>query len=883
MSIPSRPPLKKQFTSNVNIATSSVPSSSGSSPSAPAASTSSTSTNITSQISPTPPIILTKSTTTTTSQISLEDIEKTTAKSYSKNAWLKQLRKAKAEHTKLENKEPTLEKDLINAEATKGLIRIQWNMIQHSLYMMAKSTLDIDTTIPDDLSKIVNDSDILMKAHSTAKDFQIMLLDYIKNWKDNANKLETKWQQENEASKKHALLSEWLIREVKQLRISYNAGKQLLHDTKQQHSAVNHQTEQIINQIKIALDDFEKLQNTLDEQTNLLMQAEKKRDRLKSKVVESVSNGGINCLTEDFLDIQEKKPTTTVEVASSSPSSSTTPNTPLSIATPSISNTNNKLSTSNQENKTNIDQTIKSQLSEHQLIIDARNKEISDLKSEKQSFFDEIDRLKIQITQIPEDRLINTDYFKNLQISYGYYRQRAHYLDQMRNKLDRSLDDLVLTRKIWIDDLKAEKTSQSATLDAEMKRLENDLIRIRGQRDQFQSQYDDESAKEKDMKETNQRILHSAKEQKEYIISLETKLEDYKSNTTMAGPSTEDLKRFEDLQSSIDNIKYSLEYINEIGLNWNANESQQSINTFTQKIHNLQNQLDFWKRYENSDNQQNIHIKNLKDELYSLKKESEKLSLMADMFEKMETQLLDEIDRMAIIYGQLEEQGSKNVFLDDYKQEYKAKLLLEKSKFAQTFPSLVAAKEKQLTNVTNLRLTSEKQKELLQQLKEREKTLHVQLSGKENEALRLAQSVENDKLLVESLTQQLEESKNTTDQLEEYLNELQNILKEKTQAFEEEKQLQVRVEENHEKMKRKWDMISQGNHPQEQQLIEECDELRSLLKCSTCKTRFRSHLLIRCMHTFCKKCIDDRLETRQRRCPTCSESFGASDVKQFYL
>lgn len=136
------------------------------------------------------------------------------------------------------------------------------------------------------------------------------------------------------------------------------------------------------------------------------------------------------------------------------------------------------------------------------------------MKSERQTFFDEIDRLKLQITQIPEERLINTDYFKNLQTSYGYYRQRAHYLEQMRNKLDRSLDDLVLARKIWIDDLKAEKASQSSTLDSEMKRLENDLIRIRGQRDQFQSQYDEETAKEKDMKEANQRILHSAEEQK---------------------------------------------------------------------------------------------------------------------------------------------------------------------------------------------------------------------------------------------------------------------------------------------------------------------------------------------------------------------------------
>ncbi|CAO3630534.1 unnamed protein product [Cunninghamella echinulata] len=891
MSIPSRPPLKKRFTSNVNIATSSVSTSGGSG--SPPSAVSISSSPITSS---SPPSILTKSkftttttttTTITTNLLSLEDIDKTTAKSYSKNAWLKQLRKAKVECNSLENKESAIENELINLEATKGIIRIQWNMIQQSLYMIAKSNLNIDTTMPDDLPEEINDTDKnwLKKSHSTAEEFQMMILEYIKTWMESARKLEIEWQHETD-SKKHALLSEWLIREIKKLRTSYNAGKQLLHDTKQQQTLLGQQTNQIIKYIKMALDDFGKLQTSLEEQTSLLMQAEKKNDRSKSKVIESVSNGGIDCLTEDFLNPnnnEEKKQQQITTVSTSTLPS--VPNTPSSATVSSTvsSTTDNNSSTSNHEIKSSIEQNIKSLLAEHQLIIDARNKELSDLKSEKQALFDEIDRLKIQMAQIPEERLLNTDYFKNLQSSYGYYRQRAHHLEQMRNKLDRTLDDLVLARKIWVDDLKAEKTSQSTTLDSEMKKLENDLIRIRGQRDHFQNQYDDETAKEDDMKETNQRIIRSAKDQKEYIISLEKKLEEYKSNTTVAGPLKDDLEHFEELQSYIDNIKFSLEYLNEIGLNWSLNESQQSVNVLTRKIQTLQNQLDFWKIYDNDSTEQSTRIKSLKNELYSLKKESEKLSLMIDMFEKTESQLLDEIDRMATVYGQLEEQGSKKVFLDDYKQDYKAKLLLEKSKFAQTFSSLVAAKEKQLTNVTNLRLTSEKQKELLQQIKEREKTLDLQLSGKENEALRLAQSVEGDKLIVDSLTQQLEESKSTADQLEEYLTELQNVLKEKTQAYEEEKQLQDRVEESHEKMKRKWDMISQGNHPQEQQLVEECDELRSLLKCSTCRTRFRSHLLIRCMHTFCKKCIDDRLETRQRRCPTCSESFGASDVKQFYL
>ncbi|KAI9481711.1 MAG: hypothetical protein EXX96DRAFT_222280 [Benjaminiella poitrasii] len=109
------------------------------------------------------------------------------------------------------------------------------------------------------------------------------------------------------------------------------------------------------------------------------------------------------------------------------------------------------------------------------------------------------------------------------------------------------------------------------------------------------------------------------------------------------------------------------------------------------------------------------------------------------------------------------------------------------------------------------------------------------------------------------------------------------MLKEKIKLLEEEKYIQSQLEENYEKMKKKWDKISQGDNPAEQQLIDECEELRALLKCSTCRQRVRTHILIRCMHTFCKNCIDARLETRQRRCPTCSEPFGANDVKNFFF
>jgi E3 ubiquitin-protein ligase BRE1 len=59
--------------------------------------------------------------------------------------------------------------------------------------------------------------------------------------------------------------------------------------------------------------------------------------------------------------------------------------------------------------------------------------------------------------------------------------------------------------------------------------------------------------------------------------------------------------------------------------------------------------------------------------------------------------------------------------------------------------------------------------------------------------------------------------------------------------------------------------------------------LQRMLKCSSCRQKFKSHTITRCFHMFCKDCIDSRLETRQRKCPSCSAAFGAHDVQQVYF
>ncbi|RKP01754.1 hypothetical protein CXG81DRAFT_11594 [Caulochytrium protostelioides] len=64
---------------------------------------------------------------------------------------------------------------------------------------------------------------------------------------------------------------------------------------------------------------------------------------------------------------------------------------------------------------------------------------------------------------------------------------------------------------------------------------------------------------------------------------------------------------------------------------------------------------------------------------------------------------------------------------------------------------------------------------------------------------------------------------------------------------------------------------------------KQVEELRFLLLCSSCRKRFKSHCLARCMHVFCKDCIDDMYTSRQRKCPSCGLGFGQQDIRQVYL
>ena len=51
----------------------------------------------------------------------------------------------------------------------------------------------------------------------------------------------------------------------------------------------------------------------------------------------------------------------------------------------------------------------------------------------------------------------------------------------------------------------------------------------------------------------------------------------------------------------------------------------------------------------------------------------------------------------------------------------------------------------------------------------------------------------------------------------------------------------------------------------------------------SCKINEKDAVITKCCHTFCRSCIDHRLNLRNRKCPTCGVGIDAQQVKELFL
>ncbi|KAI0305442.1 BRE1-domain-containing protein [Multifurca ochricompacta] len=277
-------------------------------------------------------------------------------------------------------------------------------------------------------------------------------------------------------------------------------------------------------------------------------------------------------------------------------------------------------------------------------------------------------------------------------------------------------------------------------------------------------------------------------------------------------------------------------------------------------------------------------VKQLAEQLKLKEEELRALRLQDAQHADAEAALYDEIGKLSTAWESLQAQVTSKVFDLAAAEERIMKVNLDKAKADNKFFAAMREKEAVENEHKHLARTNEKLLKHISNLTDVDKANTNRLTVMEQSVAAANAKVEAYKSRITSLESSLYQARLTLFlQLRKVIDdgrkESSDLLTELRKAQEALSVANLTVERQRKAGENKATPSSQ----KEAQLQREVDKCMSILKCSTCKQNMRSTVLTKCLHTFCKSCIDMRIATRQRKCPACNLAFAQSDVQQLYF
>ncbi|CAO3681162.1 unnamed protein product [Rhizopus stolonifer] len=532
-----------------------------------------------------------------------------------------------------------------------------------------------------------------------------------------------------------------------------------------------------------------------------------------------------------------------------------------------------------------------------QQLLDQRLHDIDMIKEDRIGLKKQISKLQMDLVCVPESRIYKAPLCRQLFQSRTYQKDKCNHLSDICHDLQMNTEDLSSNRRRFIRDLDYEQVNHFKEMESQLKKLDVDLTRIRGQRDALQMSLEEGKASSGIARASIVELKTIADARKERVNYLETEVLRLQKKTV----AKTGVRGYYDIVSNglgkepllmpLENeLKLMEERVLEHKDNVRTKFPQEDVEVELERISKIkQLQLKaklFEERYNfnpmSIDHTQSFEA-SLQDRIRKEKSIIFEVNSKLSALKATEKQLLSEIESVAKAYGDLEEENVKKVQDLALLEDEIMKLQIERVKYSQIFTALNKSKDAHAMLANALNKQIEKQLAHIKQMTEREKNLSSQVTC-------LDRKLATSNSIYEVYKQKNDEVKLLLDELKEKalvskdkITEFQKSTFEKIRLTEEGAHTRLRLEESRELLKRKMGASGKSEKPAEMKLRKEREEYRSLLNCNSCKTRLKSHVLLRCMHTFCKECLDVRIETRQRRCPSCSDSFSVNDVKQFYF
>ncbi|KAI0697245.1 BRE1-domain-containing protein [Cytidiella melzeri] len=509
----------------------------------------------------------------------------------------------------------------------------------------------------------------------------------------------------------------------------------------------------------------------------------------------------------------------------------------------------------------------------------------------------EVTDLQLQLKQkVASEKLVRSH------VLFAHLRQHASAMEQTIKERDLRITTLVgeinLLRRSRVDletSLNLLNEKKGEELRTQIANRDKDITRIREQRDQYWSELSEYKQKSTVKLQSLQEYKTLAETRSERIKTLVLEVNRLRARLA-AEAGDEELLKFlfscdDEERSYVIDLKNRLAVANQRA---DAAAIPHDVD-IKRRLADVTKQLQRYQAvFGESLSKQSLDVQALANQLHAKEDEIQKLRLQDQQREQSELSLYTEIEKLSAAWEALDKQAKSKVFDLSGMEERLNKSAIEKAKSDNKFYTIVRNKEALELEKKTLARNMDKQAQALERLQAQEKNSSNLAKQMETElaALREAKMMQQNKILEidghrRMLTERVEAARRQAEEMKLPVQEVLSELNRKRSALVKlEESLSKKLKEaERQTAKLKSNVANQSisGTAREAQLQSEVDKCMSLLKCSTCKMNMRNTVITKCMHSFCKNCVNERISSRQRKCPACNLPFSQGEVQQLYF
>ncbi|KAI0789122.1 BRE1 E3 ubiquitin ligase-domain-containing protein [Abortiporus biennis] len=547
--------------------------------------------------------------------------------------------------------------------------------------------------------------------------------------------------------------------------------------------------------------------------------------------------------------------------------------------------------------------------SEWKDLAEFRAKKLEEYSQQNQALQSEVHALMLQVQAPPDEVVFETPQYKTLAQFTTKLEYHANHARQELNVVQTEVEQLQASRQEWQDELTAtaEKTLQE--LRNMLAKRDNENSRLREQRDQQQSELNERKQKDSVKLASINEVKALSESRADRIKVLESEVTRLKTRLA-AESSDEDLMSFL-FRCSSDDVSYIEDLKHRLSAAEARSSALESSLSFFQEDHpdvvqhmraeteakqqlaEISRKLQQYESTFGSSSTLSPDLQSLSQQLKQKEAQIEQLRLKEKQRDQAKSSLYSELDKLSAAWEALENQVKSKVFDLTAMEDRLTKAGLDKAKSENKFYSAMRDKEAIENERKNLSRNLEKQTKVVERLYEAEKNLTSRTVYYEKEIVMWRQAVEALKNRIDVLEADMAEWKHRAETERQRAEDMRLSLVEQEKVFERKRadlrvleEATLKTKKEAEKQAARSKALTQTHGAvgsRESELQAQVDKCMSLLQCSTCKERFRTTVITKCMHSFCKECVESRIQSRQRKCPACGLAFSAGEVQTLFF